>query len=333
MKKEDLRKIIQTNTIQIEALMNSALSGSDARQYKAILSRLRGGQAPHWFEVLAKHGALPNLDGKTIGSVIEALLVAVIETHILRSHDCPKLRINPARGVDLPDLDLGVKSPSTNWCTSEPFFSAYERLTGSEYDALILLTNYQTAKKSPPLKLQILSTNYLIASEIADYGLCRIAKKFRKEMVGEFNSAFEFRFKQLCTFLAYVNQSDWRGKRLLGLIPLIKNPEAIKTSIRMANLDFGRKSAESERKGSPRIPDSDLDALNLILKINPISIGVMDALAQWLMDMIKDAARPPNDNEFKRLLSGPLCGKIGMSFALQWRYNFKKVFPEIKRGK
>ena len=59
----------------------------------------------------------------------------------------------------------------------------------------------------------------------------------------------------------------------------------------------------------------------------------MDALAQWLMDMIKDAARPPNDNEFKRLLSGPLCGKIGMSFALQWRYNFKKVFPEIKRGK
>ncbi len=76
--------------------------------------------------------------------------VAVLETSTFKKLALPPLRINPARGVDLPDLDIGIKSPSKNFCTSEPFFSVYERLLGSEYDALILLTDYQTAKKHPP---------------------------------------------------------------------------------------------------------------------------------------------------------------------------------------
>ncbi|HUY90148.1 MAG TPA: hypothetical protein VMV10_15530 [Pirellulales bacterium] len=118
----------------------------------------RGGVLPHWYKNLKKKGDLPNLDGKTIGSVIEMLLVGVLETSTFRGLEIPALRINPARGIDLPDLDLGVKSPSENYCTSEPFFSAYERLLGSEYDILVLLTDYQTAKKSPPLKLQIIVT-------------------------------------------------------------------------------------------------------------------------------------------------------------------------------
>jgi len=89
------------------------------------------------------------------------LLVAVLEKIIFQGLEIPPLRVNPARGVDLPDLDLGIKSPSENCSTSEPFFSAYERLIGSEYDALILLTDYQTAKKNPPLKLQIIKFKYL----------------------------------------------------------------------------------------------------------------------------------------------------------------------------
>jgi len=84
------------------------------------------------------------------------LLIAVLETKTFRSVAIPPLRVNPARGVDLPDLDLGIKSPSENYCTSEPLFSAYERLNGSEYDALVLLTDYQDAKSKPPLKLQII---------------------------------------------------------------------------------------------------------------------------------------------------------------------------------
>src|SRR5207237_3110019 len=123
---------------------------------------------------LRKHRTLPNLDGKTVGSVIEMVLVAVLETYTFAKLNIPPLRINPAKGVDLPDLDLGVKSPSENFCTSEPFFSPYERLLGSDHDVLVLLTDYQEAKKKPPLRLQIIDFRYLTKSQVADKNLCRI---------------------------------------------------------------------------------------------------------------------------------------------------------------
>jgi len=139
------------------AEVNAALRGADLTALRPTLERNgRGGRIPHWFEELSTNGTLPNLDGKSIGSIIEMLLIAVLETKTFRSVAIPPLRVNPARGVDLPDLDLGIKSPSENYCTSEPLFSAYERLNGSEYDALVLLTDYQDAKSKPPLKLQII---------------------------------------------------------------------------------------------------------------------------------------------------------------------------------
>lgn len=46
----------------------------------------------------------------------------------------------------------------------------------------------------------------------------------------------------------------------------------------------------------------------------------------WVVEVQKDLTRAPNDNEWQRLLSSPLDGAIGMSFALQWRYNFGKLF-------
>lgn len=33
-----------------------------------------------------------------------------------------------------------------------------------------------------------------------------------------------------------------------------------------------------------------------------------------------------NDDEWNRFLASPLDGKIGMSLALQWRYNFGSLF-------
>lgn len=44
------------------------------------------------------------------------------------------------------------------------------------------------------------------------------------------------------------------------------------------------------------------------------------------MEVRKDTARAPNDNEWGRLLASPLDGLIGMSLALQWRYNFGPLF-------
>jgi len=155
--KPELRAILQLNLDDTIGRVNSALSGQNVDALEPVLTRIgRGNQLPHWYEGLKVSHTLPNLDGKTIGSVVEMLLVAVLETHTFAGQSIPPFRINPARGVDLPDLDLGVKSPSENYCTREPFFSAYERLTGSEHDILVLLTDYQDAKKRPPLRLQII---------------------------------------------------------------------------------------------------------------------------------------------------------------------------------
>ncbi|MGL4419394.1 MAG: hypothetical protein ACRCZF_01895, partial [Gemmataceae bacterium] len=129
-----LRSVFQAKLQSTIDRINAALKGKDIKVLEPVLSRIgRGQQLPHWYEGLKANNTLPNMDGKTIGSVIEMLLVAVLEKHTFKGLKAPPLRINPARGVDLPDLDLGVKSPSENFCTSEPYYSAYERLIGSEH--------------------------------------------------------------------------------------------------------------------------------------------------------------------------------------------------------
>lgn len=282
----------------------------------------RGGQLPQWYEQLRTQHTLPNLDGKTIGSVIEMLLIAVLEKIIFQGLEIPPLRVNPARGVDFPDLDLGIKSPSENYCTSEPFFSAYERLLGSEYDVLVLLTDYQTAKKKPPLRLQIIKFKYLYKTQLADYRLCQIAKKHREWLVTE-NESWA---KKVFRFLAYVNQSDWRAKQLLRLLDCLQDATSVHRYIQQADKDFQKINEKRIAKDAEPIPRSDIESLQKINSIQPFYLGVIDAADNWVIEMQKDLARFPNSNEWSRLLTSPLDGQIGMSPALQWRYNFSRVF-------
>ena len=232
------------------------------------------------------------------------------------------LRVNPARGVDFPDLDLGIKSPSENYCTSEPFFSAYERLLGSEYDVLVLLTDYQTAKKNPPLRLQIIKFKYLYKTQLADYRLCQIAKKHREWLVTE-NESWA---KKVFRFLAYVNQSDWRAKQLLRLLDCLQDATSVHRYIQQADEDFQKINKKRIAKDAEPIPRSDIESLHKINSIQPFYLGVIDAADNWVIEMQKDLARFPNSNEWSRLLTSPLDGQIGMSPALQWRYNFSRVF-------
>ena len=133
---ENKNKVVKNIPLILEKL-NEVLNGNHLDEISPILSRIdKAGQLPAWFNALKDHGRLPNLDGKTVGSVIEKLLVCVLEKYVFNSEI--QLSVNPARGVDIPELELGVKSPSTNYCTSEPYFSAYERILGNEYDAIIL---------------------------------------------------------------------------------------------------------------------------------------------------------------------------------------------------
>lgn len=319
----DLRAVFRARLQPTIDRVNFALRGGNVEVLEPVLARIgRGKQLPHWYERLKTNHTLPNLDGKTIGSVIEMLLVAVLETHTFRRMKSPPLRINPARGIDLPDLNLGVKSPSENFCTSEPFFSAYERLIGSEHDVLVLLTDYQEAKKTPPLRLQIIEWRYLKSTQVADHNLCRIALKHRKWLV----STDEARAKRVFRFLAYINQSDWRAKRLLYLVDHLQDDTQIIDVLKKAEKDFTATNMQRLKKDQVLIPDSDLEALQGILKVSPLRLGIIDAADNWVVDVRKDNARAPNDNEWERLLRGPLDGMIGMSLALQWRYNFGPLF-------
>jgi hypothetical protein len=323
LSKQESREIVRNRLDSIAAGINTALRGKRLSAIEPVLARVgRGGVLPHWFQNLKKNGTLPNLDGKTIGSVVEMLLVCVLETAIFRGLGVPPLRINPARGVDLPDLDLGVKSPSENFCTSEPFFSAYERLLGGDCDILVLLTDYQTKKKHPPLKLQIIKWRYLTKTQVADRSLCDIARKHREWLIDDNEATAQRVFR----FLAYVNQSDWRGRVILRMIDAMRSEDAVTALIEEAAHDFATKNNNAAKKDKPLIPDADLAAIKRVGEISPNYVGVIAAADNWVVDVSKDAARSPGADEWNRLKNGPLDGQIGMSFALQWRYNFGSLF-------
>lgn len=326
MTKEELRKIVRKELDVAAEKINDILRGKHIKEIAPVLARLGRGQIlPHWFRQLQEQHSLPNLDGKTIGSVIEMIFVAVLEVFILKRRAAGELKINPARGVDIPNLDLGIKSPSENYCTSEPFFSAYERLLGNEHDIVVLLTDYQTAKRKPPLKVSIIDWTYLHGTEVADKNLCAIARKQRDWLLKE-NESYA---KKVFRFLSYANQSDWRAKYLLRMICSMEDEEPIRKIIAMAEEGVAQKNKKEIQQKGEQIPLDELNALKHILEIKPLFLGVIDAADNWVAETHKDFGRLPNDNEWARLKSGPLDGKIGMSFALQWRYNFGSLFKKI----
>lgn len=311
---------IKLNIDLIQRKINEVLDGNHLDDVSPILERIdSSGNLPTWFSTLQNEGRLPNLDGKTVGSVIEKLLVCVLEKYVFDSRIT--LNVNPARGVDIPELELGVKSPSTNYCTSEPYFSAYERLLGNEYDVIILLTNYQEAKKHSPFKLQILKIKYLNKTEIADAKLCSIAKEIRNH----YNN--EIILKKVMRFLSYVNQSDWEAKSIIKLIEnVLIAQEDLATNITALQKDFLRKNNKAIEKGKPLIPEDSLNRILAINEMSPVEQAIITAADNWVILTQKDNGRFPNDNELNRFLVSPLDGKIGMSFALQWRYNFGMLF-------
>jgi hypothetical protein len=322
--KAALRTIVRNNVDAVMSTLNAALRGEGLDLLEPVIARIaRGGELPHWYEELKERHTIVNLDGKTIGSILEMLLVAVLETGVLAKARI-KLRVNPARGVDLPDLDLGVKSPSKNYCTSEPFFSAYERLYGNEHDCLVLLTDYQEAKKAKgDFKLQVQSWRYMKGSEIADQELCRIARTHRDWLMTEDESTA----KRVFRFLCYVNQGDWRASWLLALTDhMSESSEQFDRFLPLIEKDYAKQNKTRLEADKELIPEADLESLRKIFSATPRHLGIINQLDNWVTEFLKDASRSPNDNEWERLLRSPLDGKIGLSFALQWRYNFGRIF-------
>jgi hypothetical protein len=256
------------------------------------------------------------------------LLLAVLETFTFKGMKSPPLRISPARGVDFPDLNLGVKSPSENWYTSEPYFSAYERILGSDHDVLVLITDYQESKKTSPLRLQIKYWKYLRRTQVADRTLCRIALKQRARLIAD----DEGRAKRVVRFLVHVNQMDWRAKRILELVEHMGDATKIPDLISKAEKDFEKTNRGRLKKGEIPIPESDIQVLRNILMVQPLHVGIVDAADNWVIEVLKQSALAPSETEWSTFLTSPLNGLIGVSLALQWRYNFKHLFGKTIQG-
>lgn len=317
----DYRKKVASNLDTVKEKMNMILRGENLADVEDILARIDvSGETPYWFKKLKDGCGVPVKDGKTIGSILEKLVVCVIEKYILLSEK--QLSINPAKGVDIPELELGIKSPSTNYCTSEPYFSAYERLLGNEYDAIIMLTDFQKTKGESNLNLRIVDVRYLHGTEIADQKLCKTAKQVRDNTSLDDNS-----IKKLFRFFAYVNQSDWEAKRILELINrvVIGKKDVVK-ELSLYQSKFEKDNRAKAKKNNPLLDPSIMTRLQSCASFKPVEQGVICAADNWVIDNQKDNGRYPNDNEWNRLLKSPLDGKITMSFALQWRYNFGGVF-------
>lgn len=321
------REVICAKLETIRNKVNALLSGRELDAVKPILARMnRGGVLPDWFDKLETTCTLPNLDGKTIGSVVEKLLASVLEKYVLESKVV--LHINPAKGVDMPELELGIKSPSENFCTSEPYFSAYERLVGNENDALILLTDYQSSKRSASqsngLKLQIKDLKYLKGSEIADRHLCETAEALKRRFADN-----EDMLRRAIHFLAYINQSDWEAAKLLELIQnAVIGSAKLESECRRIEADFTKKNRKNLNKSQDPIPNECLD------RIKNACVGECNVILQaegWVSRTLNENWHSPSKAVWNRILTQRLEGKIGMSFALQWRYNFGPIFRADSR--
>ena len=318
------RTLVFSHLETIKSKMNEVLKGENLDDISSILQRIDvSGVLPQWYTTLRDSHGLPFSDGKTIGSVLEKLLVCVIEKYVINQPGFT-LSVNPARGVDIPELELGIKSPSENMCTSEPYFSAYERLLGNEYDAIVMLTDLQEKKKlkSRVTPLQVKKIRYLTGTEIADENLCTTARLFRDKFAHDPNT-----LKKVVRFLAYINQSDWEGSRILELInEVIINDKPFDESLDAICKKFIVANKRYKRDNKPLLDNEILHRLERIGNIQPLYLGIVNAADNWVIENQKDNGRYPNDNEWRRFMSSPLNGKITMSFALQWRYNFGGVF-------
>ena len=106
----------------------------------------------------------------------------------------------------------------------------------------------------------------------------------------------------------------------------MQSENEVRKLIEEARRDYKAKNTLAVKKDKPLIPSSDLEAIERIASISPCHVGVLEAADNWVIELLRDAARSPSADEWNRLKSGPLDGMIGMSFALQWRYNFGRLF-------
>lgn len=289
---ERVRNYLRQNMESLTRQVNRAFAESEVLESlrNAISNNSPNGEVPPWFENLLREGGLRVTNGKSIGSIVEKVVAAVIEVYMIPEIDDVEpfsVELNPAAGVDLPQIQIGIKSPSENWDTSEPFFSPFERITGNVHDCLVFLTNFQQVKNNLPYTLAMIDSRYLLGSELSDHVLTNHALRARN-IIG-IESGIYIKF---CRFLCLMNKNSRDDQPILNIF-----------------LQHFRAVEDDDENPAPSLHECEL-FLDRWMEANG---GVFAKLA-------------PTELETQRLENGPLNGSIGISFALQWRYTFRSTF-------
>ncbi len=229
---EHIKKFVRSNLKTLVWTVNRALRGGEGlRTLEGHIAAVSpGNRIPAWLGHLRKTGGLGGTDGKSVGSSVETLFAAALRG-ALPADMAETICVKAARGVDLPGVGIGIKAPSENLCTSEPFTSVYQRLTGHIHDSVVLLTDYQEKKGVLPLRLQVTRCSYFTGSEQADRDLCQIARKWR-EGLGEDTRTF----RKVVRFLAHANRSDPEAKAILSDMRRVGTGRDLRAMIRRMDL-------------------------------------------------------------------------------------------------
>jgi len=239
-------------------------------------------------------------DPKTIGTFIEKLLTVLFSI----KKGCV-FSGSSAKGVDLPELNLGIKATSDRQPqSSENFKNAYERIFGIGNALLVFIYNGTAYASEAEANLRCVQHYLLSETNAADKDLCASAQGvrelYREKIIGE---------DLLKAALRLIVLSDKSNREFLGMCRLIREMASI-FSGKTKGLEFRFLDA------NPR------DARGYLT-----SADVQRALALAVDAYQKQFPSFPfandgliTDEQSRVFREHPLDGRVSMSFALQWRF-------------
>ena len=148
--------------------------------------------------------------------------------------------------------------------------------------------------------------------------MCYCAREIRECVIGFGDAPARKAFK----FLAFAVQSEWLCGALLKMMRALNSPDDLPELLKQVIGEFDRASA---KRKIPLLPEEKI-VLEELRERRPLNRAIIDSADDWVVGHWQEAARLPNDNEWGRLQKSRLDGKLGVSFALQWRYNFGVFF-------
>ena len=308
-----IREMIRQSLPLLKDELDLLLKGEGLSVHKEfILYMTDEAEPPHWYPNLLQGERPEKTETKAIGTMMEYLFACVLKKSIIDElFDDVMVLPNPSRGIDLPELNIDIKAPGKKLekgpGTSTRAHSPFERLFGLDYHCVILHTNLKTedekfdidgnvdpegGKKVP---LRIMRAVFLEPHELGDTDLSNICGSVRETLApaGRFTAKKHVVvFKDLCKFLTFSRRDD---KTCNGILRELRE-------IAAANIE---------------------DPEDLVGMLN----GPMAGARKWLQmeDGRNFSLRDPSVREMRRLVLGPLGGRVTVSFKNELFLQFRQL--------